>query len=377
MRRALLPLVGLWLAACHLETLPSGGLAETHGLNVTGSELRVRVRALVSPYVDALEAAADDAAARCPGVNVRADALQWKLAAVPAAQDALLQADPVVALLDGWAYAVQMRNLLSGDEGLVELGECSRSAAADMGRIAEEARTIAAGLAGTDASRAHGIVEQWATKNPLRNLFAPRNTMAEALAKESARKQLGALAAVGTIVETLDDLVIRIAAYRETLLKEARWTGELAALQALGSEPAARAVDDVGRMATAAERMGVLMDRMPALIARERKAAVAAVSAEREAVMAGLREEREAVMADIDRQRVETLSALRRDTGAAVDRVDQLSRSAIDQGAARAEAIVDHVILRIAQLLLALGALVLLFLLLAPRIFHLPRRRPT
>jgi len=309
-----------------------------------------------SPYVAALESSADEAALRCPDPAVRAGALAWKLQAVPLAQDALLQPDPLVALIDGWAYAVQLRDLLAGERGRAALGACSGAAAASMGRVAEQGRAIVAGLAPDDVARADRFVRRWASEHPLQALAAPRATVAAALAPATARKELGALAAVGTIVETMDDLVVRIAAYRETILKEARWTGELAAAQVGASDLAARAAEDAGRIALAADRMSALAARVPVLLEREREAALSAV-----------RGEREAVLADIDRQRVDTLRALQSDMDAAFGRVDGLSRGAIDEAAARAERIVDRAFLRTAELVLGVAALTILAALVVAR----------
>ena len=346
--------LGLLLAqalalGCRLNTLPTSGLAEQQNLSVVGSELRVRVRALVGPYVAALESSADEAALRCPDPAVRAGALAWKLQAVPLAQDALLQPDPLVALIDGWAYAIQLRDLLAGEHGRAALGACSGAAAASMGRVAEQGRAIVAGMAPGDMARADRFVQRWASEHPLQALSAPRATVAAALAPATARKELGALAAVGTIVETLDDLMVRISAYRETILKEARWTGELAAAQAGASPLAARAFEDASRLALAADRMGALAARIPALLEREREAALSAV-----------RGEREAVLADIDRQRADTLRVLQSEMDAAFGRADGLSRGAIDEAATRAERIVDRAFLRAAELVLGLAVLTIL-----------------
>jgi hypothetical protein len=351
-------------AGCRLNALPpSSGLAEQQHLSVVGSELRIRVRALVGPYVGALESSADEAALRCPDPAVRAGALAWKLQAVPLAQDALLQPDPLVALIDGWAYAAQLRDLLAGERGRAELGACSSAAAASMGRLAEQGRAIVAGLAPDDVARADRFVQRWASEHPLQALAAPRATVAATLAPATARKELGALAAVGTIVESLDDLTVRIAAYRETILKEARWTGELATAQVGASDLAARAAEDAGRIALAADRMGALAARIPALLERERAAALSAV-----------RGERETVLADIDRQRADTLRALQSEMDAAFGRIDGLSRGAIDEAAVRAERIVDRAFLRAAELVLGLAALAVVAALLIGRALGV--RRP-
>jgi hypothetical protein len=326
--------------------MPAGGLAEQRKLSVVGEELRVRVRALTGPYVGAIEEFADAAAASCGSdPQVRIHALQWKLAAIPQVQDALFEPDPLVGLLDGWAYAVQMQAWLDGPAGRDAFGECRDAAAAAMGRVARRAREIADAIAPDRAQVADDFVRSWAASHPLRSLFLPRATIAPALASASARREMGALAAVGTIIETLDDLTARIAAYRETLLKEAAWTGELAASRAASSDVARQATEDVRRMAEAVERIGRLADRFPAVIERERVAALEA-----------LRAEREQILADIDVQRTETLALLQSERAVVLDRIDAMGRTAIDDVGNRTEAVVDRAFLRAAQL--ALGLLI-------------------
>jgi hypothetical protein len=337
-------------------------LAEHVGITDLGAGLRVRVRAMAGPYVAEQEIAADEAARNCP--EARAGAIAWKLQAVPLAQDAVFQTDPLVALIDGWAFAVQQRNFLRGPRGHAELGACSARAADLIQKIAEQARTIVAELASSDGSRADRFVEDWAAQHPLQSLAMTRPTIVPALAAASARKQLGALAAVGTMVETLDDLTDRIAAYRETMLKEARWTAELAAVQAGTSDLAKSALEDAARLTRAVDRMSELAARMPELIDRERDAALAAV-----------REERKAVLAEIDRQRVETVAAVRAGSDDAFARMDKLSRDAIDQGSARAETLVDRAFLRVAQLLVALAVVAIIAILSGMKVFHIPVRR--
>ena len=353
--------------ACALNTTPpTSELHERANLTVTGSALRIEVRALVGPYVGQIEAAADDASRRCgsdPSVRVRA--LEWKLNAVPLGQDALLQPDPLVALIDGWAYALQMRDFLGSDRGRGALGACHRDAAAVMDRIAHQELGIATRLAPESAARAEQRVERWAAEHPLASLSSARATSAEVMASASARQDLGALAAVGTIVETLDDVVVRIAAYRETVHKEVRWMGELAAAQVGASDITARATADADRLAAAADQVGALTVRIPALIERERNAAIAA-----------MREETKTTMADIDAQRLDTLRALQAQTDVVMNRIDATSRMAIEEIAGHAERVIDHAALRAAQVGLALAAVLAVAALLAARELGVRIRRP-
>jgi hypothetical protein len=307
----------------------------------------------VNPFVAAIEQAADAAARKCGDVAA-AGALSWKLGAVPQAQDALLRSDPAVAFADGWAYVVQLEAFLAGEGGRAALGACHTDAAAAMERAAAQWREGADVLAHGDAAHAEERIRKWAVEHPLRGLELPRPSFASELAAGAARGDLGALGAVGVAVETLEDLTFRIAAYRETLLKEARWAGELAARQASGSPAAARALADLDRFGAAADKLAALTAELPALAARERTAAIDAVRGERIAVLRDVDRQRVAVLQDVDRQRTETLQFLQGERAAVMGDVRALGQATVDQATDRVERVVDHAFLRAAQLALAL-----------------------
>ena len=233
-----------------------------------------------------------------------------------------------------------------------------------MARVAARGKEIVEALVPGRGDATASLVEAWVNEHPLRALHLPRATIAPALASRSARKQLGALEAVGSVVETLDDLTARIAAYRESLLKEARWTAELAATHAVTSDLAAQTTRDVGRLSGAAERLGALAAALPSLVARERTAALDAVRAERVAVLA-----------EIDAQRAETLALLQSERDVTLDRIDAMGRAAIDAAGARAEQLVDRVFLRIAELAVALLLAAGLIFLVVNRVLRARTRR--
>jgi hypothetical protein len=225
-----------------------------------------------------------------------------------------------------------MQTYLESPAGRAAFGACHSDAARAMGKVAARGRQIVDALAPDRGQRAEDLVREWAAARPLRSLSLPRASIAPALAKANARESLGALAAVGAVVETLDDLTARIATYRETLSKEARWTGELAAIQAASSDVALRAADDADRIAAAMERIGRLAEETPRLAARERAA----------------------TLEDIDAMRSETLARFQAEGDKALRQIDRTSNAAIDRAADRAEQIVDHAFLRAAQLTLGL-----------------------
>ena len=95
--------------------------------------------------------------------------------------------------------------------------------------------------------------------------------------------------------------------------------GELAAEQAGTSVVAACVTADADRIAAAADQVGALTASIPALIERERNAAIAA-----------MRDETRVTMAAIDAQRIDTLKALQAQTDVMMNRIDATSRIAVE-----------------------------------------------
>jgi hypothetical protein len=258
-----------------------------------------------------------------------------------------------------------MESYFDKGQGRRELGTCHGIATAVARQLQAQVRQEVATIVPERVAQAEQTVREWASRNRLQGLMLPRSSVAGVLASRWARQNLGALAAVGSAVETLDDLTARIAVYRESLLKEGRWAAELAALDAASTETVGRLLVDMERVTRAVDRLGALAARVPGLVAREREAALAA-----------LREERQAVVTDIDRQRVETLQALQGAGDAALGRAQQIGQATVDDAADRAERLVDRAFLRGAQLAIGLGVLALVAVLGIGRMLGLRIRTP-
>jgi hypothetical protein len=363
-RRALGCALVLLLAGCvgSLKTGPAGSrLAESKGITVSPQELRIRVRALASPYIAIIERAADKIIAEDPS-KARL-ALQWKARAVPVMQNAVFLADPIVALLDSWAFASQMRHYFESGPGREEFGESWIIAARACARIERISRDLVRRISppGT-AERATHFVEAWVDRYPIDNLDLGRISIKEETASAAARGDIGVLAAVGTALESLDDLTTRIASYVEVLPRQARWEAELAAVDISDLPATARMARDLNRMVGAVEQIGELSSQVPGLVTRERSA-----------LLATMRDERREVMAEIDRQRVDVMRSLDDERAKIVADTRTLAADGLRQSSLEAQKIIDHIFWRALQF----TAVVMLFLLAAGVIaLLLVRSRP-
>ncbi len=74
-------------------------------LTVDAEQLRVRVRAMVTPLSGHIIEGSRQLAAASDDYTVRREALVFKIAAIPALRDALFRQDPLTAIGDTWAFA--------------------------------------------------------------------------------------------------------------------------------------------------------------------------------------------------------------------------------------------------------------------------------
>lgn len=363
-------------------------MSEATELTASTEELRIMVRDLARPFAGMIAEAADEIAATSGDPELRLAAVRWKTTAIPAMQEALFRRDPLAAALDAGLLLAQMR--LFFDETLAPQLEPEQLAVADrvLGRMrADLERVLVA--AGGDPARAPEtweLLERWAREDPIGASFASRRTSQARLAQLTARSGTGgALGAVASLEEDLDDLAGRLDVYVASLPSVARWQAELLLLEALAERgPIARALDgmppiplDIAGLPfdLAAEREALVAAAsaereatqawaaseilaLRRLASAERRAVLEAVTAERQAILAGVTAERQAVLEG-------AIAGLRREREEAFEHLGRIvERSLVN---ARNE-VVDHFMDRLAKLVAAslvgglLGAILLMLL---------------
>jgi hypothetical protein len=144
---------------------------------------------------------------------------------------------------------------------------------------------------------------------------------------------MGAMKAVGSMVESIDDLSDRMAIYAQQLPRQARWEVELTMLdKGVGDIDLNGITEDLNRIRLAADRLAVFLDDAPTLIDEQVQLAIphleriiaeadveqfraiadeladnyvgialGAVTSEREALLEAVAHEREVVMQDAER----------------------------------------------------------------------------
>ena len=318
------------------------------GLESSTTELRTRAIELGRDAIRDLEIAADSIDAATQDPNIHRNTLYLRLSAVPAIIEASLRADPVIAMLDLYAFRAQLAAFVTSAAGQAAFGDAVAIPRRALERNAERWEAVAAlvGSRLTDEQRAS--IASWVASHPIDRLPFSRPSMVGALASKLRDAQTSIGAAVGGMQESLDRLEARISLANEYTIKQAQWLARLAAL-------------DVGRTSQAAELEGTLrstrdlIEGTPDLVARERAAALADVDRQRRETLADLE-------AEVARQRLALVASVAEERALVLAAVDEQRRRAVrDADSLRVRLvadelhIVDHVLLRLAVMI---GALV-------------------
>lgn len=312
--------------------------------------LRIRVRDMARRFPGVLEALADDLAARSSSPAERERMIRFKSNAVPAMQQALLQPDPVAALIDGWALLAQMQDVLPKWAAGAP-PEVVDTARRSLGTLESEVEGLWRELSGSeDVSHLRQLVHGWAAEHPLTGPLITRESTVPLLAAFTDRSGVGLLGATGALLADTQDIITRVDLYAGSLPRQARWQAELAVQEMMveGTPVLTSAMAEMGRTVDVLVRMGALVDGTPRWATGEREALQGFISSERLAVLEGVRGERVAMLDALHTERVQTLQ-----------QADTMGRGWVDHAFDRAEGLVNHIFLWLLGLtaLLVLGAL--------------------
>jgi hypothetical protein len=110
--------------------------AEGVRYNKSATELRIYMDDLAGVFTGTIEQSADHIIAASPASEIKRHALLWKINGIPAAYRALFQPDPAIAIIDAWAFSMQMVDYFEHGSGKADFGQW-HSIARDASRKVE------------------------------------------------------------------------------------------------------------------------------------------------------------------------------------------------------------------------------------------------
>ncbi len=344
---ALLLLVAV--SACVTSGPRQTKLMKASHMTVSASELRVQVRSLAGRFSGLVEEAGEAVLEDETDLHRRRNALLWLTNGIPAIQQALFQPDPVAAMLDAWFLIAQIRDYFER-HGSSMKPESYALGVRTLDEMESDLRIIVENSGPeVDYEKGRQLVYDKAAGYPIDHSFASRRGSTVFLAEFTAKTGGGALKSIGSITETVEDLVARIDLNAEYIPKLARWNAMLLALDG-GYDTLPASVENLEYLEIVAgevERLSPLVEALPELVGSERKAVLTAldaylsrtlafinqqramlmgddVRAEREAILAAIQEERVAVLAAIAEERTIILDVLRAERVATFEDLDAL-----------------------------------------------------
>jgi hypothetical protein len=307
----------------------------------------------------------------------------WKAEAIPAFQTALLRTDPVAATLDAWAFILQMQAYMEQPAVKQGWGDSYPVVTETLKRMESEMmQLIKAAAPSADVDNARQKVDAWAKAHPIEVSLAGRKSADADLVRRTKQSDLGAVASIKALGESLGDLTARLDAYNAYLPKQARWQAELL-LSDLARDPQINsAMSNLSALSTTLEKTSGSVEHMPEYLEQARKAVLSDVDSQRLAIQAFLRQERLetmraleqariATLADLQRQRVAATADLRAERQIVLDDFHQEATALMnDLNAAsartvadfdiRARSLIDHFFVRALELGLLMTALFVL-----------------
>ena len=324
---------------------------------------RMLTREFATSFAVQVQVAADGIATRSPDPTTQVNALRWKLGASKASLHSATQMAPMMALLDTWTFAEQMRLFFDTGAGAQLFGEDQRTARATAEALAADAQKLARGVSSdAELARYRDFVERYAREHPLADLGFARTSVVDQWAAET-NQHASLVETVGSVSQSMSDVSERMRMLGERAPSQAVWEARLAMTDAgLGGADLSRALtradeslDRLSRLAESSPEQlhAAIADlRASMLVVSDRfdqswAQMMVTVQHEREELAANIRDEREAAVLAFDLQR----SALAKDAVLVTDR-------AIASGGAQVRSVVRDLILY--------GALLYLVLLGAP-----------
>lgn len=342
-------------------------LMKAQGTQLSARELRARVEALVPPTIASIAEMADAVRWSSSDPVVQRRALLLELDTVPVVYRAAFQADPLAAALDLWLFTYQLDACVYAARGACDFGNQQGLAALATRKLRDdldnEYRRVAARTDAFEKTRSQ--IERLAAEHPLENQsrIVARYPLSAEVAGTLGSESKDAFSVVGDVEASIEDLSYRLNTYAGDVPMLARWQAELTLGDVLRRPELARAVSNV-QNATAAiasaldpARVDAMIEAGFAHIRAERTLALQEVDRQRSLSLEYLRLERQAVLADVARERQALLDQLRQERIESLQEAERLLREAMRRGTERAFEIVDHLMSRLALLLLVGAAL--------------------
>jgi len=287
-------------------------------VEVSATELGSRNQSLLNAYSGQIEAGADRIIFGSPSPIARRQALVWKAESILVLQRALLNTDPVAAVLDAWAFIFQLEAYMEQPAVKQGFGESYPVVSETLQRMDAEMVELIKKVAPTANIEAiRQKVSSWAETHPIETTLAGRPSAHPDLTRKLELSDMGTMESLKAVGETLGDLAARLDSYNANLPKQARWQAELALMDIARDPQVSATMANVSTVSGSLAKTSATVERLPEFLGQARTAMLSDVEGQRLATQAFFRDERVAAFDTVEQERIATLAALRSERMAA------------------------------------------------------------
>ncbi len=358
---ALMGIVLLELTGCTVIPRQSGLASTADNVAASNDQIRAQVIGNALGFNSALRVVANQIIEGTDDPEVRRRALRLKIDATAASQIIIAYHDPLVSILDLWAFTMQLVDYYRDGPGRDAFGTYQDTLLATLeqfpAKLQERTRRLIKDPEVGDGSE---LVATWVADHPITGSIRLRPWMTDTLMTFMESSGMGAAGAMGVMAERLTNLSDRIAIYYASLLNQLRWEGEVFLEDLMQRNQDLRATIDsvssisasVGRIADIAETGSPLIDSLLATVRMDARLLIAEALDSVDVI-------RLAAMSDVDREIAVVLAAVQRERVAVLATLDTLTRARIDQSVSAARgllwiAIVLGIVVLVAPFVLGL-----------------------
>ena len=293
------------------STRKTSSIKSAQNVKSSAAELSSRNQSLLGLYSAEIEAAADRIILESHSPEARRQALMWKAEAIPVLQTTLLNTDPVAAVIDTWAFLFQIGAYMERSAVKQGFGEFYFVVAETLQNMnAEMERLIQVAAPSANVADLRKRLGAWAEAHPIQAGLTGRQSADPEMIRKVGESDLGTLASLKALAETLGDLTARLDSYNVYLPKQARWQSELLLMDITRDPQVDALMSNVVVLSNTLAKTSSGMEHMPETMGQAREAIRADVDGERLAAQAFLHQERLQTLEAVRQERIATIAAL-------------------------------------------------------------------
>ena len=257
----------LSLYACSTVSKESAMMTDLEDIKMSQVELGIRINEFGKFFVSTVEESADEILQNTDDEQVKMNALEWKINAIPQALQSLVILDPLAAGYDVYALSAQMYEFFKEGNGKNLFGSQQFIAIKASKDILDEIEVIADDFRDKKyRNESSKYLDEWVKANPIRNLKFNRKSTFDLMAKTLGAQQYDIGSTVGSMSEGIHDIRRQITFYTEFMPKHVKWQAEFAAHELLGDSALNKTFNNFDRIVESTERITLVAEQTPALM---------------------------------------------------------------------------------------------------------------